>query len=127
MSDSIALNIPAKADYLLTARLTASSIGARMGFDVNDIEDIKTATAEACLIVMQAGKSSSIQIVFDINEKKLIVSISSVLKKTTDSKPLNEDNILGKYLLEALSDDVKFDSEKDIIKGVSFSKKLAGL
>ncbi len=126
MNDHITLNIPAKAAYLLTARLTASSIGARMGFNVEDIEDIKTATAEACLILIHAGKSSDIDIEFEVNEKQLKVNTVSIPGQSPNSEPINEDGTLGQYLLEALTDDVQVHSEKDCIKGVTFIKKLVG-
>jgi serine/threonine-protein kinase RsbW len=44
--DTISMLIPLKAEYVSIARLTASGIASRMGFDIDTIEDIKVALSE---------------------------------------------------------------------------------
>lgn len=124
MSDRITLSIPSKPDYLLTVRLAASSIGSRMGYNINDIEDIKTAAAEACLIIMQERKSSSLEIIFNINKKALNIEVCGTLGRSPYKKTANEDSILGQYLLSALAEDVNFQYLDKKINGITFKKKL---
>src|SRR5690625_2940891 len=45
--DYIEMKLPAKSDYVSVARLTASGIANRMGFDYEAIEDLKVAVSEA--------------------------------------------------------------------------------
>lgn len=125
MSDRISLKIPAKPDYLVTARLTVSSIASRMGFDVNDIEDIKTATAESCLLIMQSGEFNTfnIAVYIDVDENKLSVEIIGE-EKSISIKQLDEEGNLGQYLIEALSDDVNFEYTDNVIDKITFVKQM---
>lgn len=125
MSDRISLKIPAKPDYLVTARLTVSSIASRMGFDVNDIEDIKTATAESCLLIMQSGEFNTftIAVYIDIDENRLSVEIIGE-EKSSSIKQLDEEGNLGQYLIEALSDNVNFEYTDNVIDKITFVKQM---
>ena len=46
--DSISMALPSKPEYVGVVRLTVSAIANRMGFNIEEIEDIKVAVAEAC-------------------------------------------------------------------------------
>lgn len=48
MADKIKFNIPGKPEYLTMVRLAIGSVADTMGFDIEEIEDIKTAVSEAC-------------------------------------------------------------------------------
>ena len=45
-SDTVSVLIPLKPEYVSIARLTASGIASRAGFDIDTIEDIKVAISE---------------------------------------------------------------------------------
>lgn len=45
-TNTISMLIPLKAEYVSIARLTASGIASRMGFDIDTIDDIKVALSE---------------------------------------------------------------------------------
>jgi len=53
MNDHIRLSFPVNAAYVSSARLTASSIANRIRFDIDEIEDIKTAVSEACTYIIK--------------------------------------------------------------------------
>jgi serine/threonine-protein kinase RsbW len=57
MSEIVRVDIPAKAEHLLVVRLAASGICSRLGMGIEQMEDVKAAVAEACLIMIhdQAG------------------------------------------------------------------------
>jgi serine/threonine-protein kinase RsbW len=57
MSEIVKINIPAKAEHLLVVRLAASGICSRLGMAIEQMEDVKAAVAEACIIMIhdQAG------------------------------------------------------------------------
>jgi len=52
-ADHICLSFPVNPAYLSSARLTASSVANRIGFDIDEIEDIKTAVSEACTYIIK--------------------------------------------------------------------------
>lgn len=58
MTDGVAhvnLQIPAAAQFLRVARLTVASAAGPCGFDVEEIEDLRIAVAEAVSVLIDAG------------------------------------------------------------------------
>lgn len=51
----VELRLPNRPEFVAVARLTVSAIAARLEFDINDIEDIKVAVAEACTNAIEHG------------------------------------------------------------------------
>ncbi len=107
-SDKIELVLPFKAEYVSIARLTASGIANRVGFDIETIEDIKVAVAEVCNKLVQAGSESegNYAIVFTMRANKVIISFNS----TDEAVKLvfnNEEDELGISIINAFMDDVE--------------------
>jgi len=73
--DNIELTLPFKAEYVSIARLTASGIANRIGFDIEVIEDIKVAIAEVCNKLVNIGSSevSGYKVIFQVYGNKLVV------------------------------------------------------
>ena len=95
-AESVELTLPINAAYISAARLTASSIANRLGFGIEEVEDIKTAVSEACTFIIErlSGQSqhpfklmfrpqkNSVNIVFDVNsniDTDLIDNETSIL------------------------------------------------
>jgi len=53
--DTVSVLIPPKAEYVSIARLTASGIASRMGFDIDEIEDIKVSISEVINRMIDKG------------------------------------------------------------------------
>lgn len=56
MADRVKFTIPGKPEYLTMVRLAIGSIADTSGFDIEEIEDIKTAVGEACKNISCHGK-----------------------------------------------------------------------
>lgn len=111
-AESVELTLPINAAYISAARLTASSIANRLGFGIEEVEDIKTAVSEACTFIIErlSGQSqhpfklmfrpqkNSVNIVFDVN--------SNIDMDLID----NETSIL---MIKALMDEMTFENEKN--------------
>lgn len=106
--DEILLRIPPKPEYMITARLAASSLAERSGFDVEQIEDIKTAVAEACLLLLNRGCEDALEILFH-TEGEFHVGISSVVRSQQKEHSMEEE--LSMFLLTALMDEVKISDQ----------------
>jgi hypothetical protein len=52
-SELIELSIPAVPELLSLPRMTAAAVAARVGFDVEEVEDIRLAIEELCLAVFE--------------------------------------------------------------------------
>ena len=45
--DEISIKLPAKPEFMSVARLTTAGLANRLGFSIDDIEDLKVAVSEA--------------------------------------------------------------------------------
>ncbi|HPY36914.1 MAG TPA: hypothetical protein PLH38_03685 [Clostridia bacterium] len=117
----ISLSIPAKAEYLITLRLVASSVAGLAGFDIDGIEEFKTALSEACLLLMpETSQADLFQISF---WKDAGVHARVRFRTTTKSKLAEREREFATFMLEALTDIVEFskiddDSEYHIYKAL---------
>ena len=75
-SDTIELVLPFKPEFVSIARLTASGVANRIGFDIEAIEDIKVAISEICSKLVSIGSKSAnnYRILFNISEDRLSVA-----------------------------------------------------
>jgi serine/threonine-protein kinase RsbW len=131
-SDRIELTIPAKAQYVGVVRLTVSGIANRMGFDYDEIEDMKLAVAEACTNAVDhaySGKTGHIVVQFGIYRNRLEVMVKDegnsfdieCVKRRSgpiDSRlPLTamRERGLGLHLMETLMDRVEIDGSQGVM------------
>ena len=107
VSDNVALVLPAKREYVSTARLTASSVANRIGFNIDEIEDIKVSVSEVCnMILSRAGdKLNQYKISFEVKSDKLEITFTGNETELGcfDNAAENE---FGLYIIKALMDSV---------------------
>lgn len=123
MNDAVELILPFKAEYVSTARLVASSIANRIGFDIEVIEDIKVAISEVCSKIVNIGSkvTESYKIIFSINGKEIKVTFcceDTSLKCIFDA----ENDRLAVDIINALMDNVELCTSNNYI--LSMSKVL---
>ncbi|OPZ86514.1 MAG: Serine-protein kinase RsbW [Firmicutes bacterium ADurb.Bin419] len=123
MNDNIELILPFKADYVSAARLVASGLANRIGFDIETIEDIKVAISEVCSKIVRIGSkvADTYKIVFNISDKVLKVTFGcedGSLKCIFDF----ENDQLAIDIINALMDSVEMCTENNYI--LSMSKEL---
>ncbi len=112
--DYIKLSIPNKAEYVSVVRLTTSAIASRMGFDIEEIEDIKVSIAEACTSTLENSlDNQNIDIEFGVFEDKLVISVKGTggVRDIDNTKELKLDDIgqggLGIFIINSLMDEVE--------------------
>ncbi len=125
MSDSIKLILPFKAEYVSVARLTASGVANRVGFDIETIEDIKVAVSEVCnkLVLLGSKVADCYRIIFNIENNRLCITFDCEDKSL---KCIFNDDIegLGVSIITALMDSVDLCTDDEYI--LSMSKVLEG-
>jgi serine/threonine-protein kinase RsbW len=117
LKDKIELTLPNKPEFVSIARLTASVIANNMGFDIEDIEDIKVAIGEACNnSVIHGNKAAHIQMKFICEPNQFVAEIvdeGEGFDIEEYEKP-DLDNYqgrgLGIFIMESLMDDVSIES-----------------
>ena len=104
ITEIIELSLPTNTAYLSTARLTASSIANRQGFDIDEMEDIKSAVSEACAYVIRKAQGRPcklFRLIFSIGDGFVDIQLSS----DGGSFAADEDE-MSLLIMEALMDDL---------------------
>ena len=128
MNELIQLTMPVDAAYVSAARMTATSIANRMGFDINEIEDIKAAVSEACTLMIKHSAQNAqgaFTIVFSIEKDLLNVTIDTENVAQLRDSPEE----MGLVMMKALMDDLNVDRGKDgrLIVKMTKQRKLLDL
>jgi len=79
MTEQIRLSFPHNPAYVSSARLTASGIANRINFDIDEIEDIKTAVSEACTYIIRrsAGAKGNFELCLVPSTDSITVEITA--------------------------------------------------
>jgi len=130
-NDVITIKLPSKAEYVSIARLAASVISNTVGFDIEDIDDIKVAVGEACNNAVLHGKSEEeiYEIAFKLSDEKIHIEVKDNGIGFDEEKYEEPDldnlkgNGLGIYIMKSLMDEVDIianDKEGTILKLVKY-------
>ncbi|MGV8145352.1 MAG: ATP-binding protein [Alkaliphilus sp.] len=132
--NQIKLSVPNKAEYLSVVRLTTSGIANRIGFDLDEIEDIKLAVAEACTNAMTHGKEEkgTYNIDFTIEKERLVIEVKDRgngcrienIKKPEKGKL--EEGGLGLFIIKSLMDKVEISSNSGKGTSIKMMKRVGG-
>jgi serine/threonine-protein kinase RsbW len=74
VTDVVELSIPVQADLVTLARLTAATVASRAGFDVEEIEDLRLAVDELCLLAVEGGRDGRLELRFTSGVEEIEVS-----------------------------------------------------
>lgn len=128
--ETIKMEISSNPDYIGVIRLTTSGIANKVGFSIDDIEDIKVAVSEACTNALKHSGDKIFHIIFTILENGIEIEIRDNGKGyNVDSieKPdlLNpKENGLGLFIIKTLMDEVIIESENNTGTIVRMTKYL---
>ena len=120
-TDTVSVSIPLKAEYVSIARLTASGIANRAGFDIDTIEDIKVALSEVLGKVIEKQPSSdriNIDFVCQSDGVRINMNIPDSIPDLFD----NEDDKFALAIIRSLMDDMEMIKQDHII--ITMFKKL---
>lgn len=131
--DELRFTIPGKPEYLTMVRLAIASIASTAGFDLEHIEDIKTAVEEACKNVSCHGfdgYSDRYELQCNVAEKKIEIIVKddcdvhtlAKLAKPCQNCPSEGD--LGIYVIQTMMDEVEFGKTDDGHKMIRMVKSL---
>lgn len=123
--DTIEMKVPCDSRFLSIVRLTVAGAAARAGLAVNEVDDLKVATSEACTNVLEhayqgmpEGSCATIMIRLHVKEGELRVEVEDSgsgfdpkrLPKVEPEQRVKEEGGLGIYLMHSLMDEVKIES-----------------
>jgi serine/threonine-protein kinase RsbW len=108
--DRVVLSFPARGDLVVLARLVASAISTRVGFDIEELEDLRLAVGELCLLALQGSddRHGDLQLEFTVSNAALDISCT-LGGAAAASGPKDDDGAeadqLSEQILAALVDE----------------------
>lgn len=114
--DNVVLILPLKREYVSTARLAASSVANRIGFNIDEIEDVKVAVSEVCNIILsrETDEMGQYRITFGIKGNSLEIVFNGENAQFDCFKESLE-NEYGLYIMKALMDTVELCNDNNSI------------
>lgn len=128
--ETIKMEISANPEYVSIIRLTTSGIANKVGFCIDDIEDLKVAVSEACTNAIKHSSDDRFTIVYSMIENGLTIDIidngkgydrSSI--KEVDIHDLKESG-MGLFIIESLMDEVSVESQEGKGTSIKMTKYL---
>ncbi len=123
MSVPVTVKMPAGPMNAMPLRLFISGLAARVGFDIETIEDIKTVVSESCVLLFSGIKNG----VFTMQaETSGGISIFASVSDADYDECTHQDTFeLSRMIIESLADESSIDEDKNgRVTGVHVSFKL---
>jgi serine/threonine-protein kinase RsbW len=124
------MEISTNPEYVSVVRLATSGIANKIGFSIDEIEDLMVAVSEACTNVIKHTQVENFIVIFDVLENGLNISIVDNGKgcnmeelEEVDLKHPKEGG-LGLFIIKSLMDEVKIESDENIGTFIKMTKYL---
>ena len=128
--ETIKMEIPANPDYVSILRLTTSGIANKLGFSMDDIEDMKVAVSEACSNAVKHSEDNKVSINFNLLNNGIQIEIIDNGKgydvdsiETPDLTNPKEGG-LGLFIIQTLMDEVNISSRGNQGTTIKMTKYL---
>ena len=128
--ETIKMEITANPAYVSIIRLTTSGIANKVGFCMDDIEDLKVAVSEACTNAIKHSSDDRFTIIYTMIENGLTIEIIDN-GNGYDTSSINEPDIenlkesgMGLFIIEALMDEVSIESQEGKGTSIKVTKYL---
>jgi serine/threonine-protein kinase RsbW len=107
MTDIVELSFPVMADLVVLARLAASTVATRAGFDVEEIEDLKLAVDELCISLVHERTNGTLALRFTQDDDTVEVSCTyqPIPGGTVEEQSVPPTEGLSERILDALVDE----------------------
>lgn len=106
--DTITVRVPAQPQYVQIARLISAGLASRLGFTIDDIEDLKIAVDElAAYLTGIEGRSGTLEFVFDVHDDR--IEIRGLGRFTDDAKVRTDLTEFSRMILETVADEASLE------------------
>ncbi len=128
--ETIKMELTCNPQYVGVVRLTTSGIANKIGFCLDDIEDIKVAVSEACTNAIKHSLDNKFYVEYTIFEDGLTIEIIDKGRgynvDSVDKPNLEEpkESGLGLFIIQSLMDDVKIKSDINSGTSIKMTKYL---
>jgi hypothetical protein len=74
LTDEVRLIVPARPEYLRLARVTAAGLAGRLGFNYDEVEDLRLAIDELCFgLTGPTGREGTVELLYILGDDGLVV------------------------------------------------------
>jgi serine/threonine-protein kinase RsbW len=98
------LSFPVEDDLLVLARLAVSTVASRAGFDIEEVDDLRLAVDELCLLEVRGRRSGRLVLSMDVGDHGIEVWCHYEGDADSDDD-VGEEIELSARILEALVDE----------------------
>ena len=109
--ETIRLTVPAALEFVRIVRLTTSGVASRLGFDVEEIEDLRVAVDELASLVVEATDGDELSVRFALHDNRLCIEGEA----TTAADGAGVDDLTAQ-ILTAVVDDWEFATTDGIVR-----------
>jgi serine/threonine-protein kinase RsbW len=103
MSDEVRLAVPATAEFLRLARVTAAGLASRLGFTFDEVDDLRLAIDELCFaLIGSRGRTGTVQLRYVVQPDGLEVEGTGHFVDDGPDPVLND---FSEQILDALVDE----------------------
>jgi serine/threonine-protein kinase RsbW len=110
--DRIELRFPARGDLIVLARLVTSAIAGRAGFDIEQLEDLRLAVGELCLLTLQGHDATFGDLCLELTVLGDAIGVVCALERASAAgssgavpEEADESARLSEQILDALVDE----------------------
>jgi serine/threonine-protein kinase RsbW len=109
LGDRVELTFPARGDLIVLARLVTSAVSAKAGFDIEELDDLRLAVGELCLLTLQGSDARHGDLCLELTVLGDALSVSCTLQGAAAADVPNLDGdesaLLSEQILDALVDE----------------------
>jgi serine/threonine-protein kinase RsbW len=116
--DRFELRFPARGDLIVLARLVTSAISARAGFDIEQLEDLRLAVGELCLLTLYGNGAKHGDLWLELTVLGDALGVVCTLERASPAGPTgpeaeeaDESARLSEQILDALVDEHGHESQ----------------
>ena len=98
--EAVRLSLPASPDYVRIVRLAASGIATNLGFDVDELDDLRVAVGELVNLTLEVCRPEILEVMFTVDGSELRIEGSA---PAADGRVVELDS-LTRQILDAFLD-----------------------
>ncbi len=104
-AEHVELCIPAQADLMVLARFTTATVASRLGFSIDEIEDLRLAVDEICLSLLGETPSGRLRLHISSDAESLEITGVHEDEGNVATTPWEPHDELSSRILAALVDE----------------------
>jgi serine/threonine-protein kinase RsbW len=112
--ETIRLIVPASLEFVRIVRLTASGVASRLGFDVEEIEDLRVAVDELASLVVESADGGELAVQFAVQDETLRIEGGAAVSPSRADKAHVDD--LTAQILAAVVDEWDLSTHDDTVR-----------